>query len=138
MACEAPFKAGQIKVTYEAYSVIFAVFTDVALPRTFVASTTYSQSLTGSQVISGTPYSAKYLWTISSQVSAEDAENLMLMYRAFDDMRSLGATPVVSVEDRTFGATVTANAVITTPPSISRVGSLGNTYAVALGLTEVG
>lgn len=137
MACTAPFTDGQIRITYESYSVIFAVFIDRALPRTFVASTVYSQSMTGSQVLSGTPYAAKYLWTISSQVSDTDAESLMLMYRAFDAERSTGATPVILIEDRTFGATVTAHAVVTTPPTISKVGNLSDVCTVALGLTEV-
>lgn len=128
---------GSIQITWTTYDLTFSDFTEGALPRTFVSTSQLRTSSTGAQILSGAPYTAKFVWAVSANVTAADAENLMAMFKAFDDERSLGTLPVMTVDDYTFGSRVTAPAVFTTPPTIEKLGNLESHYTVSFGVTEV-
>lgn len=128
---------GSIQLTWSSYDLTFSEFLNDALPRTFVSTAALRTSATGSQVMSGAPFAARYIWAISAHLSASDAESLMNMFKAFDDTRSTGQLPVIAVDDYTFGSRVTGSAVFTTAPSISRAGAQKGFVQVDFAVSEV-
>ena len=126
-----------VRFQWSTYDYTFTDFTGGDLPRNFVSSTTLTQSATGARVYSGTPYAARFVWAISSVVEEDVARGVMDMFAAFDADRANGNLPTITITDTTFGATVNANGVFTTPPSVSRFGgSSSKLYAIAFGVTE--
>ena len=117
------------------YSFTFENFTDNALPRTYQANASFSQSANGTSIISGPAYRQKYVWAISALVSTTEATSFDTMFQAWDTDRSNGLAAACGVSDETFGSTVSSSAVFSTPPSYLRMGP-GFTL-VAFGLTEV-
>ena len=128
---------GQLEISYGAFLLVFDTFVDGELPRTFVETAALSRSVTGTQVYSGAPYSAKYLWTINSRVTTLNAEELYLMFRAFDNERSTGGLPQIAIDDYTFMTRVTGQAVFTTAPTISRQGAQSQHMVINFGMSEV-
>ena len=127
-----------IRLEYDTYDVEYADFVDGALPRTFIATAALTRSVTGAQVLSGTPYATKYIWAINVVVTKEVALETMSMFAAWDAERANGTQPTVTLTDTTFGDSISSQAVLTTAPTVQRWGGAGSVlYSVALGLTQV-
>lgn len=127
-----------VRLQWSTYDFSFAEFTGGDLPRTFLSTANLTRSATGAQVYGGAPYTAKYLWTIDTVVTKERGYSVMQMFAAFDASRSVGELPVIAVTDTTCGPELAANAVFTTPPSMSRFGGASsNLYALAFAITQV-
>lgn len=127
-----------VRLQWSTYDFTFTDFTGGDLPRTFVSTSNLTRSATGAQVYGGAPYTAKYLWTIDTVVTKEEGYNVMQMYIGFDASRSLGELPIIIVTDTTCGPELVANAVFTTPPSLTKFGGAASKlYAVTFGVTQV-
>lgn len=103
------------------YSFTFDNFSDNALPRTYQATATFSESANGTSIIAGPAYRQRYLWAISSLIETTEAVQIDTMFRAWDTDRSNGLAAAVGVTDTTFGTSVSANAIFSTPPSYLRM-----------------
>lgn len=128
--------AGAIEISWSGSVFLFDRFTDEALPRNFVQTTALTTSTTGAQILSGPPIGARFIWAFSVIVSAATAQGVQQLFVDFDAQRALGELPVIAVDDKTFGAQVSADAVFTTPPSVSRFGD-GDLFLLSFGLTQV-
>ena len=127
-----------VRIQWSTYDFTFTDFTGGELPRTFVSTSALTRSATGAQVYGGAPYTAKYIWAISVVSDKEEARQIMDMFEAFDQERSTGNLPKITVTDTTFGPAVTGEAVFTTPPSVGRWGGAAAlSYAVSFGITQV-
>ena len=117
------------------YSFVFTEFSDSTFPRTYSGVASFSFTASGSPSLAGPPYAQKYIWAITTRLTISQAESFDAMYRAWDTDRSNGLAAAVGVTDETFGSTVNASAVFTTPPTYSK---MGHTHIwVSFGLTEV-
>ena len=105
------------------------------IARAYDGSTSFSRSASGSQILGGPTYRQKYIWGVSVKCTEAQALELDAIFRQWDTQRADGIPSIVNVEDETFGATVTANAVFSTPPVFTRLSP--TIYTVSLGLTEV-
>lgn len=117
------------------YDITFIEFTDTALPRVYAAEASYEYSVAGASLLSGPAYRQKYIWTISSHLTPEKAEELDDMFRAWDEDRSNGYSAAVGIIDRTFGAEVASSALFSTPPNYVYVSP--SITLVSFGLSEV-
>ena len=117
------------------YSFVFDNFGDNALPRSYQGSASFTQSANGASIIAGPAFRQKYIWVISSIITKEEAASFDEMFQAWDADRSTGLSAAVGVTDQTFGSPVSASAVMTTPPSYSRMGP--RFMLVSFSLTEV-
>ena len=117
------------------YSFVFDNFGDTVLPRNYQSSASFSQSASGSSIISGPAFRQKYLWVISSVIDESQAVSFDEMFHSWDADRSSGLSVALGVVDTTFGATVDSSAIITTPPTYVRMGP--RFMLVSFSLTEV-
>lgn len=117
------------------YNFVFDNFGDNALPRIYQSTASFSQSVNGTSIIAGPAHRQKYIWAISSIISTTEASQFDEMFQAWDADRSSGLAAAVGIADETFGATVNASAIFSTPPTYSRMGP--KLTMVAFGLTEV-
>jgi len=117
------------------YSFTFTEFTGTELPRTYLDGFSFSNSANGANIITGAPYSQKYLWAISTPIAKADAITFDAMFKAWDTDRSNGLAAAVAVVDDTFGPQVSTNAVFSTNPTYDRWGPAF--VLVSFGLTEV-
>jgi hypothetical protein len=117
------------------YNFVFDNFGDNALPRSYQGSATFTQSANGASIIAGPAFRQKYMWAFASIVTKEEAALFDEMFQAWDADRSAGIPAAVGVTDETFGPSVSASAVITTPPTYNRMGP--RLMLVAFSLTEV-
>jgi len=117
------------------YSFTFSEFSGAELPRTYQGNTTFSQSASGTSIITGAPYRQKYIWAISGPMTTAQAASFDAMFQAWDVDRSNGLAAAVGVTDETFGTTVNTSAVISTPPTYSRMSPTHT--MVSFGLTEI-
>lgn len=117
------------------YSFVFDNFGDNSLPRTYQGSAGFEQSANGTSIINGPAFRQKYLWAISSIVTAAQAASFDEMFQSWDTDRAAGLPAVVGVTDNTFGPSVSTSAVISTPPSYSRMGP--QFMLVSFALAEV-
>lgn len=117
------------------YNVTFAQFTGEQIARTYQPVTGYSRSVTGAQVLTGPPTRAKYIWAVSASLDKASALVLDNLFRAWDLDRSSGIAAACSLLDSTFGPEISAEVVITTPPTFSYVSE--HFVVIDMGLTEV-
>jgi len=117
------------------YNFVFDNFGDNALPRTYQSSASFSQSANGASILDGPAFRQKYIWVFSTVVSTTEAAQFDVMFQAWDTDRAAGLPAALGVADQTFGATVNANAVISTPPTYVRMGP--QFMMIAFALTEV-
>lgn len=117
------------------YNFVFDNFGDNALPRTYQGSASFSQSANGALITGGPAFRQKYLWVLSSVVTNAVAVEFDEMFHSWDADRSSGIAAALGVTDTTFGATVSASAVVSTPPSYVRMGPAF--MLVSFSLTEV-
>lgn len=105
------------------------------LPRSYVNQAAFSFSSKGTSLITGPAYKEKRIWAISAYLTKNDALLLDTLFTRWDTDRAAGYAAVVAVTDSTFGSTINANAVITTPPTFNRAGP--KFVVISIGLTEV-
>ena len=117
------------------YSFTFDNFGDNALPRSYQATASFSQSANGAAILSGPAYRQKYIWVISSIIKTTEASQFDVMFQAWDTDRSQGLAAACGVIDQTFGATVTTSTIFSTPPTYVRMGP--QFTMVSFALTEV-
>jgi hypothetical protein len=117
------------------YSIVFDNFGDNAMPRTYQSSASFDSSANGASLIQGPAYKQKYMWAISSIVPNAVATNLDALFADWDQDRSAGLAAACGVTDTTFGATVNASAVFSTPPSYTYMGP--QYTMVSFGLMEI-
>lgn len=117
------------------YSFVFDNFGDNDLPRSYQGNASFTQSANGASIIAGPAFRQKYIWVIASLITKEEAVSFDEMFQAWDADRSAGLPSAVGVIDETFGPSVSASAVITTPPTYNRMGP--RLMLVAFSLTEV-
>ncbi len=117
------------------YNFVFDNFGDNALPRTYQEGAFFAQSANGTSIIGGPAFRQKYLWVISSIVTKAEAASFDEMFQAWDADRALGLPAALGIVDNTFGPSVLASGVITTPPSYVRMGP--QLMLVSFALTEV-
>lgn len=125
-----------ITITNSAGTFKAAAFGGMEVARAYDGSTSFDRSASGTQILGGPTYRQKYIWGIDVKCSETEAVTLDAIFRAWDLSRSNGNSSVVSVVDETFGASVSASAVFSTPPVFTRLAG-GNIYSVSFGLTEV-
>lgn len=115
------------------YNILFSDFMDNALPRSYSGAATFSQSASGSSIVTGPAYRDKYIWVIDVMLSKEKALELDSLFRSWDSDRSQGLPAAVGLIDQTFGPDVTANAIFSTPPSFVRTSPIlmGVTFALS-------
>lgn len=117
------------------YNFVFSEFSGADLPRTYQSSVTFNSSSNGAAIVSGPAFRQKYLWAISSPLTAAEAADFDAMFRAWDTDRSNGLSAAVGIIDQTFGDEVNSSAVFSTAPTYTKMGP--NYFMVAFGLTEV-
>jgi len=118
-----------------AYNFVVDNFQDSALPRTYMSSATFEKSTNGAVILGGPAYQDKYQWVISTLMETSDAESFDAMFRAWDTDRAAGHSVACGIVDKTWGTTVSTNAVFMTPPTYSYAG--GYYTLVSFGLGEV-
>jgi len=112
-------------------------FEEPSISRAYDGSASFARSMAGSQVMSGPTYRQKYIWGIACKCTKAQALELDSIFKKWDSDRGEGKASVVNVSDQTFGTTVVAEAVFSTPPVFTRLSNGGNIYSVSFGLTEV-
>ena len=118
-----------------AYNLTFREFTTQEIARTYLPQVELARSVSGSQILSGPPGRAKFLWTVSAPLQKSDALILDSMYRAWDQDRGQGISAAVGILDQNFGPDVSGSAVFSTPPIFTYV---SKTFIICdFGLTEV-
>ena len=117
------------------YSFVFRNFGGNEMPRTYTGTASFSQSSTGTTILGGPAFVQKRIWAISSLIETTEAEQFDVMFQAWDADRANGLPVACGVTDNTFGSTVNANAIFSTPPSYTRAGT--QYTIVSFGLTEV-
>ena len=117
------------------YRFIFDNFGDDALPRSYQASASFSESANGTSIVSGPAFRQKYVWVISSIVTKVEAESIDQMFQAWDTDRATGLPAAFGITDNTFGPSLSTSAIVSTPPSYVRMGP--QFMLVSLGLSEV-
>lgn len=117
------------------YTVTIDEFTDKTLPRSYVSQTQFSFSGKGTSLISGPAYQEKRIWAVSAYLTKQEAIVLDTLYREWDNDRAAGYAAALSVTDSTFGTTLVTQAVVSTPPTFTKVGV---THMICtIGVTEV-
>ena len=129
--------SGQLELVYSTYTLNFSEFMATDLPRQFVSESNLALSAQGAQIYSGAPFAAKYVWTVDVPVTKQVAQDIVAAFQAFETERANGLLPTVAVDDYTFGSRVTASAVFTTPPAISKFGLSTTHVLVTFGLSQV-
>ena len=118
-----------------AYNLTFREFSTQTIGRSYLPQVELSRAVSGSQILTGPPNRAKYLWAISAPLKKEDALVLDSMYRAWDQDRGTGISAAVGILDQNFGPDVSGSAVFSTPPSFTYI---SKTFIVVdFALTEV-
>lgn len=112
-------------------------FEEPTISRTYDGSASFARGASGSQIMGGPTYRQKYIWGIACKCTKAEALTLDSIFQAWDTARGNGVASVVYVSDQTFGTTVVAEAVFSTPPVYTRLSNGGNIYSVSFGLTEV-
>lgn len=121
--------------TATTYTTTFSEFLDGNLPRSHNVQSAFNFSTRGTSIITGPSYIEKRIWTIASLISRTQATYIETMYRQWDQDRAAGHPARITLEDSTFGSTVTANVVITQAPVFSMLSY--NHWEITMGLTEV-
>lgn len=119
----------------QTWNIVLDQFTDNDLPRTYQASASFNNSANGSSILTGPAYRQKYIWGVSVLVTGATAQEIDALFRGWDTDRAAGWPAAVGIIDSTFGANVETSAVISSPPSYTRLSS--DNWIVAFGLTEV-
>ena len=117
------------------YNFVLDNFGDFGMPRSYLSTATFEESVNGASILGGPAYRQKYQWVVSTVMTKEDAETFDAMFRSWDTDRSNGFTAACGVNDQTWGVAVTASAVFVTPPTFTRMGN--NLMMVSFGLQEV-
>jgi hypothetical protein len=117
------------------YNIVLDQFTGAEIPRIYDGSATFGRTASGGTTIASRAGSQKYIWGISTPVTKTKALQIDTMFQAWDDDRGAGYAAAIGVTDQTFGASVTASAVFSTPPSYTY--SNDNYVVVSFGLSEV-
>ena len=118
-----------------AYNITFKEFDGREIARSYQSTASFDRSLTGTQILSGPPTRAKYIWTVSAYITKEKALIVDELFRAWDLDRSTGLAAAVGVLDQNFGPDINGSAVISTPPTFSYYSE--SFVSVTLGLIEV-
>ncbi len=118
-----------------AYNITFKEFDGREIARSYQSTASFDRSLTGTQILSGPPTRAKYIWTISAYITKEKALIVDELFRAWDLDRSTGLAAAVGVLDQNFGPDINGSAVISTPPTFAYYSE--SFISVTLGLIEV-
>ena len=116
------------------YSFVFDNFGDNALPRAYQATASFDQSANGTSILAGPAYRQKYIWVISSIIETPAAAQFDVMFQSWDTDRSQGLPAACGVIDETFGASISASAIFSTPPTYVRMGP--RFTMVSFALTE--
>lgn len=119
----------------QSYNVVFDQFSGAEIARVYDASAEFRRSSNGTQLLTGRAGKQKHIWAVAGLIQTSQAVVLDEMFQAWDTDRSAGHAAAVGVTDETFGATFTASAVISTPPTFSRSGP--HLTTASIGLTEV-
>ena len=116
------------------YNFVLDNFGGNEMPRSYESSASFSSSANGASILTGPAYRQKYQWVISTIMPTASAHEFDEMFVDWDTDRSAGYPVALGVNDQTFGATVTGNAVFVTPPSYTRMGP--QLTLVSFGLLE--
>lgn len=119
----------------QSYNLLLDTFDGNEAARSYDSSVSFERGVSGQQVLTGRPGRQKYIWAISAVLNKADAEKLDDMFRDWDTDRATGKAVAVGITDTTLLASVTTDAIFTTPPSFIRLNPY--TYSVSFGLTEV-
>jgi hypothetical protein len=117
------------------YSFLFDQFTPGELPRSYSNLASFSFSANGSSIMTGPANQQKRIWAISGPLPTAQAISFDAMYRSWDQDRGNGLAAAIGIIDQTFGPEISTSAVITTPPTYSRMGPV--LTMVSVGLTEI-
>ena len=116
------------------YDILIDNFGSEDMPRTYLSSANFSNSVSGTSLIAGPAYKQKYQWVISTLVPKETAEAFDEMFQAWDQDRASGLPAACGLVDQTFGPEVTASVIFITPPSYTCLSP--RSYLVSFGLQE--
>jgi len=119
----------------DSYNVVFREFTGAGFPRQYESVATFSRTAAGTTSFGGSSARQKYIWAISAFLTPEKAQELDSMFRRWDQDRSAGFSSGCGLTDETFGTTVNATVVFTTPPSFIYLS--GSLIQVDFGVSEV-
>ena len=117
------------------YSFVFTNFGDTEMPRSYRSSASFSQSANGTTILGGPAFRQKYQWVLSSIVETVEAEQIDLLFQAWDADRAQGLPAACGIVDQTFGPDVSTSAIFVTPPSYNRLSPV--LTLVSFGLEEV-
>jgi len=117
------------------YNFVLDNFGGNELSRTYSGQAAFSYSVGGSSIINGPAFRQKFVWSISSVVTRQEAIEFDKMFRAWDADRAIGLASAVGVTDTCFGDTVEGDAVFSVPPSYTRMGPVHT--MISFGLSEV-
>ena len=117
------------------YSFQIDNFGDNAMPRSYVGSFAFSQSLNGANILGGPAFRQKYQWVISTIMNTSDAQSFDAMFQSWDVDRASGLTAACGIIDETWGAVVDTSAVFITAPTYTRLSPI--LTLVSFGLQEV-
>lgn len=85
--------------------------------------------------MSGPANQQKRIWAISGPLLTAQAISFDAMYRSWDQDRGNGLAAAIGIIDQTFGPEISTSAVITTPPTYSKMSPTH--MMVNVGLTEI-
>ena len=105
------------------------------MPRTYQSTSSFSLSANGTSILGGPAFRQKYQWVLSSIVTRTEAEQIDLLFQAWDTDRAQGLPAACGIVDQTFGPDVITNAVFVAPPSYNRLSP--KSTLVSFGLEEV-
>ncbi len=119
----------------QTYNIVFDQFSGAEIARVYDAGAQFQRGSNGTQLLTGRAGRQKMIWGLSGLLQTAEAVTLDEMFQAWDLDRAAGHAVAVGITDETFGATINAAAVISTPPSFSRSGP--HLTSASIGLTEV-
>ena len=103
--------------------------------RTYAPTIEFQRTVGGTQVLAGPSNVSKYIWAVSAVTDKATALMLEELYENWDLDRSTGLSAAVAILDETWGSSVNASAVFSTPPSWTFVTEY---YVInTFGVTEV-
>lgn len=105
------------------------------MPRQYVGTFSFSKSASGTNIMDGTAYGQKYMWTISTKMTPTEARELDDMFKAWDIDRAEGYAAAIGIVDETWGADVNTSAVFATAPVYTRLSPA--IVSVSFGLEEI-